>query len=148
MRKYRGRRVDNGEWVYGYYLKTHSINTHWIIKERLYCSDIILGLDPKMPKHLQGCYKVIPETVGQATGRKDIDKKEIFRNDALKDCGIQYLVCYGESEYGLGWYIKTKTADGGIYRFDKSVSNMKIFGNIHENPELLEVKPSAKEKGK
>lgn len=66
-RQCRGKRKDNGELIEGWYIKTLSPETHWILKDKLYCSDIRLGLDEAMPKHLQGCYKVFLETVEQLT---------------------------------------------------------------------------------
>ena len=69
MRNYRGKRVGNWEWVYGWYKEQYDgvyekrrsfifpINTPWISVE------------------------VIPETVGQSTGLKDKNKKDGYKGD-------------------------------------------------------------------
>ena len=75
----------------------------------------------------------------QFTGRLDKNGKEIYRNSILYDAKFTWkcIVCFGESEFGLGWYIKT-IPTGHIYKFDTSISKLKIIGNTTENPELIE----------
>ena len=58
---FRGKRVDNGEWVYGFYFR----EAGYFIKE--------LPSAVSTPTHL-----VIPDTVGQFTGLTDKNGVEIF----------------------------------------------------------------------
>lgn len=64
--KFRGKRVDNGEWVYGYYYQLGS--SHCI----------------RIDIHSWG---VIPETVGQFTGLYDRTGAEIYSNSILGASG-------------------------------------------------------------
>lgn len=59
---FRGKRIDNGEWVQGYYFK--------IWDEHYICWGTTNGEVNKL--------LVIPETVGQDTGLKDKNGVKIF----------------------------------------------------------------------
>ena len=71
---FRGKRVDNGEWVIG----------------RLICINSLLYEKPKDAIQIQNgktktcnSYVIIPETVGQCTGLKDKHGKLIFKGDIV-----------------------------------------------------------------
>lgn len=67
MREYlfKGKRKDNGEWVYGYYVELFDTNKN----EKSY--RIYTGIAEKdTDEWYEEFYEVIPETVGQYTGRK------------------------------------------------------------------------------
>lgn len=128
--KFRGKRLDNGEWVYGWYLQT-SAGEHRIA-----------NIDEKNFPQL---YPVDPATVGQYTGLKDENGVEIYEGDIL---GIDIhswlktddvlasaneVVEYRDCKYGVLW---------GFHRDFTSLDSFacttfKIIGNIYENPELL-----------
>ena len=124
---FRGKRIDNGEWVYGAYM-AHDYDGHTIFNQNLEDGT------------LQG-FEVIPETVGQYTGLKDNNGVKIFEGDIFRDDEyfviVKYFVDGGFSvDYRMpgGRWINY----GELYYYLKDYE-CKVIGNIHDNPELLEV---------
>ena len=76
MKQYRGLTKD-GKWVYGYYIK---LGSHHLIADETTDWDNAgeLGVI-----EIEGLIEVIPETVGQATGRK-LKSGEIYAGDTIK----------------------------------------------------------------
>lgn len=139
---FRGKRKDNGEWVYGYYCKYGYTG-----KEKHYI----------IPSYASALYaiEVIPETVGQyITGLTDKNGKKIFKGDIIqtKKAGLKgekeyrFVIKYGKYiplEYCKAIYIQWQTI--GFYAFDGKRDYqlscfkelLEVIGNIHDNPELL-----------
>lgn len=120
---FRGKRADNGEWVYGYYTK------HTSGKIFIRC----------IGKDCTQSYEVIPSSVGEYTGL-EANGKQVFEGDILNYFGILYIVSWNDS---LLTYIVTSVDEKKEYLFFLYKANMDcvyIVGNIHDNPELLEVK--------
>lgn len=65
--RFRGKRVDNNEWVYGYYVHTEH-----------------LGVGAHIFKNMIEKVQVIPETVGQFTEYVDRNGNSIFEGDILE----------------------------------------------------------------
>ena len=95
-------------------------------------------------------YEVFPESVGMFTGITDKNNKKIFEDDLHKIVTKNkkealFRVRHGryydyQSEQGLyGWYfLNVKTGDcNSFYGTEASYAN--VIGNVHDNPELLEV---------
>ena len=145
---FRGKRRDNGEWIEGFYHYTNYINptTREVIETAHYI----------LPIGCQDAYRVIPETVGQYTGLTDKNGKKIFEDDILNNewcfaCGnsvvkfgtYKTLDMAGKYQQGhLGFHLEhTHEADKRYMRMDLMffANKGEIVGNIHDNPEFLEV---------
>lgn len=140
---FRGKRLDNGKWMYGDYFKhdkvkvcltTDDSKTQHCIMRDGFCD---WGFEP--PRE----YCVVdPETVGQYTGSIDKNGKQIFEGDIVKGkvhLHGGYRVRKGVVAY-VGFYNAFKLIVGGD---EKEIpSPCEVIGNIHDNPELLEVLPN------
>ena len=118
--KFRGKRIDNGEWIFG------SLMSH---------PDGTMGICVTWNEHkLLDAHAVIPETVGQSTGREDKKGVEIYSGDLTIDSkGNKEFV----EEHSCAWILRSfhKRYKGWEYLADVVV---EVIGNIHDNPELLE----------
>lgn len=115
--------------------------------------DLILEKDEKnndwLIGHKEGtvtCY-YHDQILMQSTGLFDKNGVEIFEGDILKSTdgsATSYgVVCFGE-EFGYkfphpakGWFIKSNGKHYGLSSL--MTYSDEVVGNIHENPELLEV---------
>ena len=133
MRNYlfRGKRIDNGEWVTGFYV--HYDDTKDNHKDDC---DYIVGIHTG--EHFP-FFEVIPETVGQYTGLTDKNGKKIFEGDIVKGLfvfgEISSVVIFKYGSFGIEWNIdEIKVLDPflGLRNIE-----CEVIGNIHDNPELL-----------
>ena len=122
---YRGKRLDNGQFIEG----------------SLIGEDVIVGKIVDFEEDYfttEFWYKVDPETVGQFTGRYDKNDKEIFERDIVVNKnfhGKKWVVEYRtDSEY-VGFVLK-EIGTNGISLFT-SWNDIEVIGNIHDNKELL-----------
>ena len=145
--KFRGKRIDNGEWVCGYLAGEDLINV-WNWRKNGEEGEVIT-------------YQVDPETIGQYTGLKDKNGKEIYEGDIFyhqqfrdkKDFGV---IFWREGRYWVNWKIaingikdnnqqvigwgKPKYGLGEFPLDVERCQNYEVIGNIYDNPNLLEVK--------
>ncbi len=143
--KFRGKRIDNGEWVYGYYVE---------------------GVNPQLTRNFHIIWdlynekhEVHPDSVGMWTGLKDKKGVDIFEKDIIrllnKD-GKDYAaflqsIYYSESH--ARYCTKIYYPDGSIHdgltlNFWWDIGDGKreyslrveVIGNTTDNPELLKDK--------
>lgn len=125
---FRGKRVDNGEWIEGDLIQSrdktyiHPKANSFRVSETGLSKLIVLR-------------EVYPETVGQYTGLTDKNGKKIFEGDIIRS----------NSERGYIEYYPNDCAfevvdDHGFYWLISEMSNIEVIGNIHDNPELLKDK--------
>lgn len=149
---FRGRRIDNGEWVEGSLCceakSPLRINGEWV-----QCPHISV-YDPH--HHVPGFgnlgaprfYAVDPSTVGQYTGLKDRNGVWIFEGDVVRCNDARgyirfgtYASAYSSRETHVGFYIEwivdTMLRIDLAYWVDKG--KIEVIGNVHDNPELMEV---------
>ena len=121
--KFRGKRLDNGKWLYGSLLVSHFKDDK---KERYFITQFSGNYTFE--------HEVDPATVGQFTGLKDKSGREIYEEDILLDeSGVYAVVCYSMGtfcvDFGEGFDLQYFT--DGIHEI------CDVVGNIHDNPELL-----------
>ncbi len=130
---FRGKRVDNGEWVEGYYLKA---NNHWHKKGIHEDWIATFTIQNGGWCNVAGKHAVIPETVGQYTGLTDKNGTKIFEGDIVlyrpKDEVGEIRYCELEAMFVIEF-------DDWLTDFDCVYQNeVEVIGNIHDNPKLLE----------
>lgn len=130
--KFRGKRVDNGEWVHGYYFEGFTGISYILILH-----DHILGMTE--------FYEVDPSTVGQYIGLKDKNGNEIYEGDIVTyskssinplEVYFSEKLCHFALTPNSGSYLKNGAFDWKTLS-DSKTGKLEIIGNIHDNPELL-----------
>ena len=136
---FRGKRIDTGEWVEGYPVKS--------VNDKYYLITYITEDSINTKNEVDFIYQEVkPETIGQFTGLTDKNGVKIFEGDILK-------VPEDWNEYGVyaGEVYEVYFAFGGFRMKPKYNLNNKgfwieddktfeVIGNIHDNHELLEEK--------
>ena len=131
---FRGKRIDNGEWVEGAFLNDRD-GAFYICPA---AADISVSYGDNGRRMRIGCwYKVDPSTVGQYTGLTDKNGKRIFEGDIVDILTENEEI--GVVEYEDGGFLVS--ADGFCVDFHSNINgtDLEVIGNIHDNPELLEV---------
>lgn len=134
--KFRGKNTGANEWIYGAYIPPDC--TFWR-------EPSIVNIYKRM--------LIDPKTLGQYTGYKDANGKEIYEGDILSLnekyypktllCVVKYGAhlskCFNGGD-DLGFYTEFSEENSGLFRQDFMFwlnKGVKVIGNIHDNPELM-----------
>lgn len=127
--EFRGKNTGSNRWIHGAFIPADY--TYW--------------REPSIADNNHR-FEIRPETLGQYTGYKDADGKEIYEGDVLQSF-ISDKTNRGVVEFrGGAWQIWDRTKDKmsecwmlldwTLFRIER----VKVVGNIHDNPELMEGK--------
>ena len=143
---YKAKRLDNGEWVQGYYVK--GLN--------MYDKEAYLIFEPTTifysSGETDGWSEVDPSTICQCTGLKDKNGKLIWENDIIHKPFYTDYDAYANSEAYTGriqyedggWSVEITKPDGNVcvspiiemIAYSKDIEYCEVIGNIFDNPEL------------
>lgn len=126
MRNYRGQTLDGKEWVIGYYYHRSEVTADGFINQHIIA---------RQDKHMQMEYiQVTPESVGQSTGLKDKNEKEIYEGDIVEyDDGDNWETGREEVKFENGAF-NCACYHEDYEKFVDEPRNIEVIGNITENP--------------
>ena len=145
---FRGKRIDNNLWAYGYAVKYEKCL--WIYTGKIHTIEGHVN-EYGLPFTREERYEVDSETICQYTGLNDKNGKKIFEGDIVQE---QDDKCVGIVRYGvydssfnsdglgghMGFYIEWKEGRIKLRRIDIVFWSdvIEVIGNIFDNPELME----------
>ena len=134
---FKGKRIDNGEWVKGFLVKKIDPLLgveSWFILVQEYDTSCI-DKKPTLLESLMTWYKVIPETVSEFTSLCDKNGKKIFEGDVVKNIDGAFLVCWDKEK--CAFIMRFLEYPYETLYLEEMWEDSEIIGNIHDNPELL-----------
>lgn len=133
---FRGKRIDNGEWVIGNRIDDG-------VTGQVFIHTVGNSVNESDKVGEEGClqfvaFEVAPATICQCTGLKDKNGNLIWENDIVSYCDCtkedyviaweQNKACFEYQEYSCS-----------MMNFDElSGCEVEVIGNIFDNPELLD----------
>ena len=117
--KFRGWNSKNKKWIYGYYFVNrgeHFISPDEVVNPLVSYNDFVVDKD----------------SIGQYTGVKDKNGKEVYDGDIVSSGATTGVVVYDCEQAGFVVQ-KEKTIELRFY----SLLGIEVIGNIHDNPELI-----------
>ena len=151
---FRGKSIGTGEWLYG-----HLFNWGFQAPSNVPCICVCV---PKSWREVYSIYAVHSATIGQCTGLTDKNGKKIYEGDILRltipDGSTRHFTIEWANENRLLMPLDGFEHDGNVIRINGWCFNwkghrlypsvidgvpdnerMEVVGNIHDNPDLLEI---------
>ena len=135
---FRGKRIDNGEWMEGYLIVDEKDYSKYFI-------GYVFGTNEDGTPHDLDAVQVDSSTICQCTERTDQDKTLIFEHDVVAyldtystESGYAEADCVGEvvwDEETLSFQVTNRLSAESWEVID---GECKVIGNTLDNPELLE----------
>lgn len=129
---FRGKRKDNGEWVFGHYYEF--MGKHYIFESPFTSKNLV--------------YEVDPTTVCRCTGLNDKNGKLIWENDiadghikrgaAFLNCLVLWNECKARFDVRAKGCNFPMTLDEVAGDISMGGLDYEVVGNRFDNPELLE----------
>jgi hypothetical protein len=115
--KFRGKRLDNGEWIFGHMSDPDTIRT---------------ALTTFVGEPFYSNFTVDPATAGQFTGVCNSKGTEVYEGDIIRHGEELFEIVF---EDGCFW----RTSDDDIMELHTilGMGSFEVVGNIHDNSELL-----------
>ena len=121
---FRGKRADNGEWVYGSLITERNMFDGNLMT--MHIQDIEEPYDDNL---------IDDETVGQFTGLTDKNGTKIFEGDIIRDADGDVMIVKWLTE-GATFVLEPKPYVS-VHFYSTLPSEIEVIGNIHDNSELL-----------
>ena len=138
---FRGQMIDKKKRVYGDKVSGHKqvwvVTPHEVEEKKHY--------DEYWELSCHAYYQVDPSTVGQYSGKDDKNSVRIFEDDIVKlgnnpiHNGVLVRYIYADWRCGFVYEFLTGKNKGKFTDMNDSWRDYERIGNIHDNPELLEV---------
>ena len=118
---FRAKREDNGEWVYGYYVRLPDAAgaVH------------MMHVPARNPDECNATFYIDPKTLGQFTGLTDKNGTRIFEGDIVEYERKRYSINY-LPHYARFSAVKPNTVFC-VFAYQRG----EVIGNIYDNPELI-----------
>lgn len=139
--KFRGKRLDNGEWIYGSLLVSHFKDDK---KERYFITQFSGNYTFE--------HEVDPNTVGQFTGLRDKNGRDIWEGDIFKEDGSGIVrsvfrvpggLAFEDNPVSFGYDHRAPVYPYSSIAEMQSVSWLsqccEVIGNIHDNRNYLKL---------
>lgn len=130
---FRGKRTDNGKWVYGGIIQTENWSAITVVND-------YEGSMYEPPSCEVDDFDVIPETVGQYTGLLDKNGRRVFEGDIVNVNTNKENLCHRYEGKRLVIRFDEYHRFVASGRLEYPLCNhyeWEVIGNIHDNHELL-----------
>lgn len=125
--KFRGRRLDNKDWVHGDLITETNGNLE-LKRTFIHLRISQVNFTQNALSSTLCLYEVIPETVGQFTDLLDRNGREIYEGDVVEREGQTVVVIFEDGAFWVG---------GTILLHANFPEKVEVIGNIHDNSELV-----------